>query len=227
MDTCSVNIIVCTYILYIYITSVLTSFCLLYEHIYTLNKEALSLKKKKKSSVHISLSSLYIITIFFFSIMSLASECYQELIKMKEDRVRALNCYQKRVQHHERSLLHIKNRLAKSLQRQQQVESKFNKLVDNQVWVTAEQHGKIHDVYDKVMKECSDLLLQKKKRYELIDKETKEAKLVAGHLVGIERGLAGLESQMKKLFLPSTVEPSKKNSLFKKWLKPKASSRIA
>lgn len=145
-------------------------------------------------------------------------ECYRELLKIKEDRLKLLQDHQQQVQHHEHGLTRLKNQLEKCLRNVHLIEGKMNKLVENNVWVTAEQHKKIHSVCDKVMKEYSDLLVQKKERHRLVDAKTEAAKLVAGHVLGIERGLATLEQQLKN---ESLVESKTLNrasiTLLKRW----------
>lgn len=127
-------------------------------------------------------------------------EHYLELRKMREHRLKLLQEQQKRVQQHERSLFRIRNHLAKAVTEVAKVHDKLNQLVESDVWVTAEEHEKIHRVCDTVEKEFSDWDLKKKKKHRQIDKEANDAKIHASHIVGIERALLCLEDQMRLQF---------------------------
>lgn len=127
-------------------------------------------------------------------------EHYLELRKMREHRLKLLQEQQKRVQQHERSLFRIRNHLAKAVTEVAKVHNKLNQLVESDVWVTAEEHEKIHRVCDTVEKEFSDWDLKKKKKHQQIDKEANDAKIHASHIVGIERALVCLEDQMRQQF---------------------------
>ncbi|KAI8645797.1 hypothetical protein BD408DRAFT_42761 [Parasitella parasitica] len=127
-------------------------------------------------------------------------EHYLELRKMRETRIKLLHEQQKRVQQHERSLFKIRNNLAKAVTELAKVRDKLNQLVESDVWVTADEHEKIHCVYDTVEKEFSEWHLKKKKKHEQIDQEANDAKVHASHIMGIERALLCLEDQMHKQF---------------------------
>lgn len=127
-------------------------------------------------------------------------EHYLELRKMREHRLKLLQEQQKRVQQHERSLFRIRNHLAKAVTEVAKVHDKLNQLVELDVWVTAEEHEKIHRVCDTVEKEFSDWDLKKRKKHQQIDKEASDAKIHASHIVGIERALLCLEDQMRQQF---------------------------
>ncbi|KAL7333974.1 hypothetical protein PS15p_202805 [Mucor circinelloides] len=137
-------------------------------------------------------------------------EHYLELRKMREHRLKLLQEQQKRVQQHERSLFKIRNHLAKAVTELGKVYDKLNHLVESDVWVTAEEHEKIHRVCDTVQKEFSDWDLKKKKKHQQIDKEANDAKIHASHIVGIERALLCLEDQMRLQFPES--KHSKRNN---------------
>ncbi|GAN01018.1 hypothetical protein MAM1_0004d00447 [Mucor ambiguus] len=125
-------------------------------------------------------------------------EHYLELRKMREHRLKLLQEQQKRVQQHERSLFRIRNHLAKAVTEVAKVHDKLNQLVESDVWVTAEEHEKIHRACDTVEKEFSDWDLKKRKKHQQIDKEANDAKIHASHIVGIERALLCLEDQMRQ-----------------------------
>ncbi|KAF1797658.1 hypothetical protein V8B55DRAFT_1107076 [Mucor lusitanicus] len=127
-------------------------------------------------------------------------EHYLGLRKMREHRLKLLQEQQKRVQQHERSLFRIRNHLAKAVTEVAKVHEKLNQLVESDVWVTAQEHEKIHRVCDAVEKEFSEWDLKKKKKHQQIDKEANDAKIHASHIVGIERALVCLEDQMRQQF---------------------------
>ncbi|EPB87842.1 hypothetical protein HMPREF1544_05371 [Mucor circinelloides 1006PhL] len=137
-------------------------------------------------------------------------EHYLELRKMREHRLKLLQEQQKRVQQHERSLFKIRNHLAKAVAELGKVHDKLNHLVESDVWVTAEEHEKIHRVCDTVQKEFSDWDLKKKKKHQQIDKEANDAKIHASHIVGIERALLCLENQMR-LHFPESKHSRRNN----------------
>ncbi|CEP15003.1 hypothetical protein [Parasitella parasitica] len=136
-------------------------------------------------------------------------EHYLELRKMREHRLKLLQEQQKRVQQHERSLFKIRNNLAKAVTELAKVRDKLNQLVESDVWVTADEHEKIHCVYDSVEKEFSDWNMKKKKKHEQIDQEANDAKVHASHIMGIERALVCLEDQMHQQFPEYTRNTSK------------------
>lgn len=181
---------------------------------------------------------------------SLLHTHYLELRKMRQVRIRKLQEQQKRVQQHENSLFKIKTHLAQVKIELSKVKEKLNELLKSNIWVTAKEHEKIHKVCELVTKEYHDWTLLKQKKYQLIDKEAKDAKIHASHIIGIERALICLKDQMlsnkTNLSLPtmdssylffrpcqsqssftSIISANSKNStslsgaLLKKWFKPR------
>lgn len=137
--------------------------------------------------------------------------CYHELTKLKQDRLDLLQDHQAQIRHHEQSLTLLKSKIERSLLKVHFCEEKMSELVDQDVWVTAEQHENIHNMCDIVLKEYSDLVDEKRKRRELLNSQVVAAKLVAGHVIGIERGLVSLKSQIQK------EKQAKQLSKRKKW----------
>lgn len=125
---------------------------------------------------------------------------YLELRKMREHRLKLLQDQQKRVQQHERSLFKIRSHLAKAVTELAQVRDKLDQLVASDVWVTANEHAKIHHISDKVEKQYSEWDQQKTKKHQLIDQEAAQAKIHASHIIGIERALVCLEDHMRQQF---------------------------
>ncbi|KAL9559355.1 hypothetical protein PS6_000822 [Mucor atramentarius] len=177
-------------------------------------------------------------------------EHYLELRKMREHRLKLLQEQQKRVQQHERSLFKIRNHLAKAVTELGKVYDKLNHLVESDVWVTAEEHEKIHRVCDTVQKEFSDWDLKKKKKHQQIDKEANDAKIHASHIVESKHSKRNnkrnlihdcqqqqrQQQQQQQIFLrrsksqcsfTSIITATSKNStslsgtLLKKWLQPR------
>jgi hypothetical protein len=125
---------------------------------------------------------------------------YLELRKMREHRLKLLQDQQKRVQQHERSLFKIRNHLAKAVTELAQVRDKLDQLITSDVWVTADEHAKIHHISEKVEKQYSEWNQQKTKKHQLIDQEAAQAKIHASHIIGIERALVCLEDHMRQQF---------------------------
>jgi hypothetical protein len=125
---------------------------------------------------------------------------YLELRKMREHRLKLLQDQQKRVQQHERSLFRIRNHLAKAVTELAQVRDKLDQLVASDVWVTADEHAKIHNISEKVEKQYSEWNQQKTKKHALIDQDAAQAKVHASHIIGIERALVCLEDHMRQQF---------------------------
>lgn len=123
---------------------------------------------------------------------------YLELRKMREVRLHKLQDQQKKVQHHERSLFKIKNYIAKVMTETACVEEKFNEMVQNNVWVTAKDHDKIHNVRQHFAKELVKYNTLLEEKQQSIEQEADSAKVHASHIIGIERALTCLEDQMRQ-----------------------------
>lgn len=175
---------------------------------------------------------------------------YLQLRKMRWMRMDQLQEHQKRLRYHENSLFKVKTHLAQVKVELSKVKEKLNDLEKSNVWVTAKEHETIHQVCALVTKEFDDWTLLKGKKYRLIDKEAKDAKLHASHIIGIERALICLKGHILSHPTPmyskenissyvfqrpcqsqssfsSIVSANSKNStslsgaLLKKWFKPR------
>lgn len=123
---------------------------------------------------------------------------YLELRKMREVRLVQLGDQQKKVQHHERGFFKIKNYIAKLMTEKACVEEKYDEMVQGNVWVTAKDHDKIHNVrlhFSKELEKYNALLEEKQ---QAIEEEADSAKVHASHIIGIERALTCLEDQMRQ-----------------------------
>ncbi|RCH89122.1 hypothetical protein CU098_010074 [Rhizopus stolonifer] len=148
--------------------------------------------------------------------LSIWYENYLELRKKREARLKLLHTQQKRVQYHEKSLFKIRNYLARAVMERSHIQEKYNQLIQYDVWVTADEHEKIHLVRDRVEREYSEWTLKRKAKLDAIDQEAKKAKLHASHLIGIERALICLEDMMRKqvMELPCDKKPELIEPLF-------------
>ncbi|KAG2237560.1 hypothetical protein INT48_005596 [Thamnidium elegans] len=133
--------------------------------------------------------------------VSLFYKHYLDLRKMRQDRLKRLQQYQKTVQKHEQSLFRIRNHLAKALTEQAKVNATLKRLSDSNVWVTAQEHAKMHHVFEVVKKEYDSWIQIKQRKHEAIAKVAQDAKLQASHIIGIERALICLEDQMRSLLI--------------------------
>ncbi|OBZ91856.1 hypothetical protein A0J61_00110 [Choanephora cucurbitarum] len=129
--------------------------------------------------------------------LSIWHDNYLELRKKREDRIKLLQDHQKRVQRLEHHLFKIRNYLAKAVVERAQMQEKYEQLVQYDIWVTAEEHERIHLVRDKVEREYSEWVRRKKSRVCMIDEEAKKAKQHASHIIGIDRALVCLEELMR------------------------------
>lgn len=133
--------------------------------------------------------------------VSLFYKHYLDLRKMRQDRLKRLQQHQKTVQKHEQSLFKIRNHLAKVLTEQAKVNATLKTLSESNVWVTAQEHAKMHHVSDVVKKEYDNWIQIKQRKHEAIEKVAQDAKLQASHIIGIERALICLEDQMRLLLI--------------------------
>ncbi|KAI8373868.1 hypothetical protein BD560DRAFT_393809 [Blakeslea trispora] len=133
--------------------------------------------------------------------LSIWHDNYLELRKKREVRLKLLHGHQKRVQRLEQHLFKIRNYLAKAVVERAQIQEKYEQLIQYDIWVTAEEHERIHLVRDKVEREYSDWVRRKKSRVCMIDEEAKNAKQHASHIIGIDRALLCLEELMRTQLL--------------------------
>jgi Mg2+ and Co2+ transporter CorA len=128
-----------------------------------------------------------------------ASQCYLELIKKKQDHIRRLQEFQEKIQHHEHTLVLVKQDLAIYHERKHTFDVMVNQLIASKEWVTAEKHRQIYNYDEALTKEYADIVSRKRERQDLIDLHAGEAASVYRHLLGIEKGLTSLKSHLATL----------------------------